>query len=92
MAYKSHNSPADPGIKKAMMQGHTLSATANYSGSTPQGDKFNTEGGMKVTKDNGANAMSYGKRKVSSSPMMRPNTARKSWRSTGQYSRANRSG
>jgi len=87
-----HNSPADPGIKKAMMGGHSQSVKANYSHSAPQGDKFNTEGGMKVIKDNGANAMTYGKRKVSSSPMMRPQTARKSWRSTGQYSRSNRSG
>lgn len=92
MAYQMHNSPADPGIKKAMMGGHSQSVKANYSHSAPQGDKFNTAGGMKVIKDSGANAMSYGKRSVSSSPMMRPQTAKKSWRSSGSRSRSDRSG
>lgn len=87
-----HNSPADPKIKKAMMGGHDHSVLANYAGSTDIGNKFNTDGGMKITKDNGANAMSYGPRRVSSSPMMRPQTAKKSWRSSGSRSRADRSG
>jgi hypothetical protein len=89
MAYKSHNSPADPGIKKAMMGGHSQSVKANYSASAPQGDKFNTDGGMKVIKDSGANAMSYGSSKVASSPMMK--NPKKSWRSSGSRSRSNRS-
>lgn len=89
MAYKMHNSPADPGIKKAMMGGHSQSITANYAGSAPQGDKFNTDGGMKIIKDNGANAKSYGSNRVASSPMMK--RPKKSWRSSGSRSRASRS-
>lgn len=89
MAYKMHNSPADPDIKKAMMGGHSQSVKANYSASAPQGDKFNTEGGMKIIKDNGANAKSYGPGKVASSPMMKK--PKKSWRSGGSRSRASRS-
>lgn len=86
-----HNSPADPGIKKAMMQGHSMSATENYSGSKPAGDKFASGGGFKIIKDAGM-GMSYSTNKVASSPMMRPQTAAKSWRSSGSRSRANRSG
>jgi len=89
MGYKMHNSPADPGIKKAMMGGHSQSVKANYSQSAPQGDKFNTDGGMKIIKDNGANAKSYGANRVASSPMMKQ--PKKSWRSSGSRSRSNRS-
>jgi len=90
MAYKSHNSPADPGIKKAMMGGHSQSVKANYSHSAPQGDKFNTEGGMKVIKDAGM-GHSYGKStmRARSTPMMKKPA--KSWRSSGSRSRASRS-
>lgn len=87
-----HNSPADPGIKKAMMGGHSQSVKANYSGSKPQGDKFASSigsYGFKIIPDNGANAVSYGPRKVASSPMMK--TPRKSWRSGGSRSRSSRS-
>jgi len=89
MAYKSGNPHYDKGIKDAMSQGHSLSATANYSGSTPQGDKFNSGGGMKVIKDNRGQAKTYGKRSVASSPMMKQ--PKKSWRSGGSRSRASRS-
>jgi hypothetical protein len=84
-----HNSPADPGIKKAMMGGHSQSVKANYAGSTDVGNKFNTDGGMKVIKDSGANAKSYGAGRVASSPMMKK--PKKSWRSSGSRSRYSRS-
>lgn len=90
--YKSqHNSPADPAIKKAMMQGHSLSATANYSGSKPLGNEFNSDGGMKMVGDHKSKAMSYGKStmRAHSTPMMK--SPGKSWRSSGSRSRANRS-
>ena len=70
------------------MQGHSLSATANYSGSAPQGDKFNTGGGMKIIKDAGM-GHSYSSNKVASSPMMKQ--PKKSWRSGGSRSRSSRS-
>jgi len=89
MPYKMHNSPADPDIKKAMMGGHSQSVKANYAGSKDIGNKFNTDGGMKVIKDNGANAKSYGSNSVSSSPMMK--RPKKSWRSSGSRSRYSRS-
>lgn len=93
MAYgkkPTHSSPADPDIKRAMMGGHSQSVKENYSHSVPQGDKFQSGAGFKVIPDNGANAMSYGKRKVASSPMMRPQSARKSWRARGDYDRRSR--
>ena len=71
-----------------MMGGHSQSVTANYSGSTPQGDKFNTKGGMKVIKDAGM-GHSYGSNRVASSPMMK--SPKKSWRSSGSRSRHSRS-
>lgn len=92
MPYHMHDSPADPKIKRAMSQGHTLQLSANISKGKQSPDKFNTGGGMKITKDNGANAKRYTARRVASSPMMRPQTAKKSWRSSGSRSRADRSG
>ena len=91
MAKKYGNPHADPSIRSAMMGGHSQSVKENYAGSAPQGDKFNTEGGMKVIKDNRGQAKTYGKRAVASSPMMRPQTAKKSWRSSGSRSRHSRS-
>jgi hypothetical protein len=90
MAYhgSSHNSPADPDIKKAMMGGHSQSVKANYSQNVAQGDKFNSDGGMKVIKDAGM-GHSYGSMRVASSPMMK--NPKKSWRSSGSRSRYNRS-
>lgn len=79
----------DKDIKEGMSRGHSMSARANYSGSTPQGDKFASSGGFKITKDAGM-GYSYGTNKVASSPMMSPQQAQKSWRSTGSYSRSSR--
>ena len=73
------------------MGGHSQSVKANYAGSTDVGNKFNTAGGMRVIKDNRGQAYSYGTNRVSSSPMMRPQTAKKSWRSSGSRSRHSRS-
>lgn len=77
-----------PKIKDAMMQGHTLSIK-NPHGSVDIGNKFNTDGGMKMVGDHKSKAMSYGSSKVASSPMMKQ--PGKSWRSSGSRSRSNRS-
>lgn len=88
----SHGGMYDKGIKEGMSRGRTNTLAAGIASGKQSPDKFHTGGGMKVIKDSGGNAMTYGPRRVASSPMMRPQTARKSWRSTGQYSRADRSG
>ena len=89
VAKKYGNPHADPGIRDAMMGGHSQSVKANYAASAPQGDKFNTGGGMKVIKDNRGQAYSYGSNSVASSPMMK--NPKKSWRSSGSRSRHSRS-
>ena len=82
----------DKGIKEGMSRGTTTSNPAMISKGKQSPDKFVSGGGFKVIPDSGGHAMSYGKRSVSSSPMMRPQTAKKSWRSSGSRSRADRSG
>ncbi len=86
---KKHASPADPSIKKAMMGGHSQSVTANYAGSTPQGDKFMAGGGFQIEKEAGM-GYTYSMPKPSSTPMTRPRAPRPSWRSRGDYDRRSR--
>lgn len=90
----SHGGMYDKDIKEGMSRGRTNTLAADIPTGKQAPDKFASSVGsygFTVIKDAGM-AHSYAKRAVSSSPMMRPATARKSWRSTGQYSRADRSG